>query len=167
GGSDTTNFGTMLRFLHLLSGGASINKIFDYAIFYQFDPLARLAFPIEWRTRLQRVMYVVVNGDVVAENLRTDPVCQKRALVEDGKSAEIEEHEPDQIKDSGRLENHRVLAGSEFSGCGRIAGFPRGSLRQFDGIQVPNVWGVRLLPTRRVAGQHGDGNFRGCLRVVL
>ena len=74
------------------------------------------AFAIKRRIGLERMSNVIDNGNVFAEQLRPDPVIQKRPLVQNRQPAEIPEHKTHQIKDRRGLKDYGVFSGG--SSCG-------------------------------------------------
>ena len=79
----------------------------------------RNALTIEWRAGLQRMVRIVVNRDVLAEQLPADAVAQKAAAVADGGGAEVAEHLAHQVQHRGRLQDHCVASGRQFDGRAR------------------------------------------------
>src|ERR1700751_1616385 len=93
---------------------------------------------------------VIPDVDVLAEQLRADAVGEKRTLIENCQSAEIEESKADSVEHRRRFENHGVLPGWNFAGGGGLCGFVRGSLSERPRIEIGDVGRIRLLPSRRI-----------------
>src|SRR6185437_2135564 len=66
-----------------------------------------------------------------------------------------------------RFQNHSVLSSWQLLRSGGLDGFARGDFRETFCIQMSDVRRVGFLPSGRFVGQHGNGNFRRCLRMPL
>ena len=107
---------------HFFRGGARIDQILRHAPIDQQNLLARDAFPVVRRAALQRMIGVVPDGDVVAENFLADAAGEARALIEHGRGGEIVEEKSDQIEHRGRTQDRGVAAGGNFARLARACG---------------------------------------------
>src|SRR5208282_3066027 len=156
GGRDGTDLVSVFRPLHLLGGGAGIHQALDHAVFDQLHFLTAYSFSVERWARLQRVSNVVPDIDVLAEEFASDAVIQERALVENGESAKVEEHEANDVEHGGRLENDGVFPSGNLARACRFECFASRDFCQGSGIQVCDIGRIGFLPTRGIGGQHGD-----------
>src|SRR5260370_2975518 len=64
GNSDLADLGRSFRLAHLLRCGASVHEVANHSVLHQTHTLPANAFAIERRIRLQRMRYVVHDGDI-------------------------------------------------------------------------------------------------------
>src|SRR5437016_2511143 len=98
-------------FLSGFGGCARVDEILGHATVCQEYPMARNALAIEGCTELQRMINIVGNADVLAEDLLAHAVVKAGTLIVDGGGGEIVEEEPDEVEDGGGFKNHGVAAG--------------------------------------------------------
>src|SRR5450432_611597 len=110
---------------------------------------------------------VVPDVDVLAEEFRAYAITEKRSLIEYREAGEIPEHEADDIKDRGGLENDSVFTGGEIERVDRLGGFAGGGFGQGFGIEAGDVGRVEFLPARGIVAEHGNGDFGERLRVPV
>ena len=104
-----------------------------------------------------RMVGIVGDGDVLAEERFAQATRKAGALVGNGGSGEIVEEKTDEIEDGGGFEDHREAAGRKFDGILRTGGFFAGGLGKLKRIELADVGRVRFGPTCGGALLHGDG----------
>src|SRR5450759_4837492 len=82
---------------------------------------------------------VIPDVDILAEECGADPLIEKRSLVQNRHAAVVPEHEANNVEDSGRFKNDRVLPRRNLPRMGRLDGLLRSRLRQPRGIEVTRV----------------------------
>src|SRR5690242_14245327 len=102
---------------------------------------------------------IVPNIDVLAEDPAADTTRKERSLIEYRQSAEVVEHETHHVENRRRFKDNGVLPCWDLFWICRCERFLCRNLRQSFRIEVRDVRRVRLLPSRGIAGQHGDGNL--------
>ena len=107
--------------LHFLRGRARINQILRNAAIHQQHFLPWKSFAIPWGTHLQRMVHVIPQSDILAENFLAHALVQARTLIENRRSRKIVENRPDKIERRGRLQNCRVVARLQFARLARAS----------------------------------------------
>src|SRR6266481_6394287 len=120
---------------------------------------AREAFAIEMGALLQRVINVVGNGDVLAEELFAHALVQAGTLVCKGGSGEIVKKKTDEIEHGGRFEDYGVTAGGKFAGIDGEMRLFAGARRKFLWVVSADIGGVGFGPACGRAFLNGDGKF--------
>ncbi len=136
GGLDRADLGGMLRMFHLLRCGARIHHALDNAVLNQWHALTPHSFAIERRTGLQRMRDIIVDVNVLAKQLRADPIVQKRALVENRYATEVPEYKANNIEDGGRFKNNDILPRRNLARMRRLDCLFGRCLRQARGVEL-------------------------------
>src|SRR5947208_15727098 len=112
--------------MHAISGCTREKQLSYLTVINKRKYLPEKAFTNEWRAGLLRMGDVIPDVDVLAEQLRADAITEKRPLIENGESTEIEESKANGVEHSRRLENYSVFAGWNFARrCGSGSFFCR------------------------------------------
>ena len=144
----------------------AINHVPHDAFFDQGHSLARHSLSVESRARLQRVIDVIENTDVLAEDLLAETPSQETPLIAQRGGAEISKQLSYQIQYCRRLQHDGVAARGDLSGCTRIRGFLRGNQSKIERRQLGGVARAFLRPTRTILRHSGDRELRHGFRVV-
>ena len=96
-------------FAGFFGAGARVDEISRNAFFHQIYTLARDAFAVERRAELQRVIRVVDDGDVLAEELLAQAFGEAGTLVGKRGGCKIVKEKPDEIESGGGLEDYGVF----------------------------------------------------------
>ena len=129
----------------LFGGLARIRDFADHAAIDQRQPPPRHALAVEGRTGLQRMVHVIGDADVFAEELLAEPAGQKAALVPDGGGAEVDEHLADEVLHRRRFEDDGVAAGRKFARRSGSRGLLRGAARQRARVPIAPQSGALAL----------------------
>jgi len=127
--------------------------------FYQVSALAGDTFAIEGCTQLFRMVGIIGNGNIFAEEWFIYAFEKAGALVGYGSGGEIVKKKTYQIEDGGRFEDYRVFSGRNFLRVFRHLGFFAGAGGKFLRGEITNVAGIGFGPTGGGFVLHGDGKF--------
>ena len=147
-------------------GLAAIRHLADYSPIHEREQAPRNAFAIERRAGLQRVIRIVVDRDVVAEQLCADAVAQEAAAVGDGGGAEVAEHLAYQVQDRRRLQDYRVSAGRQFDGISRSLCLGGSRAGHAGRVEIAVRAGAAFRPSGAVGRHGGDGEVGHRLGVI-
>ena len=139
--------------------GSRIDEIPGHAAINEQNALAGHAFSVERSAELQRMISVIGDGDIFAEDWFAHAVVEAGAFVLEGSGGEIVKEEADEIEDGGRFENDGVAAGREFAGVDRHVGLFAGALGEFLRIEGADACSIGFGPACGGIFLHGDGKF--------
>ena len=103
---------------------------------------------------------VIADADVLPEKLLPYAVVEAGSLVLDCGGRKIVKHEPDQIQNRRRFQNHRVPPRGQLRCLDGEASFFASSFCQFLRMNLPDVCAIRLGPACRRIFLHGNGKLR-------
>ena len=126
---------------HFFRGGARIDEIFRHAAIHEQHFLPWDAFAVVGRAGLQRMIDVVPDGNIFAEDFLAHAAGEAGALVEHGRAREIVEEEADKIEDGRRFEDRGVAAGRKLTRLARGGGFAAGAFGEGVGIESQRMSG--------------------------
>src|SRR5438105_4875469 len=149
----------------LFCTGTGIDEIAGHAVLDQWNALTRNAFTIEGCTRLLRMIDIIGNRNVLAEERFADAIYEARTLIRNGRGSEIVEKKTNQIENGGVFENYGVLSRREFLSIFGETGFFAGANGKFLRIECCYGTGVGFGPTGGRFVLHGDGKFGMSLAV--
>src|SRR5260221_365810 len=132
---------------------------------HQQDSLPRAAFAIVGSTKLQWMVDVIHDADVVPEHLLAHALVEARPLVLHSRCRKVIKEKAHKVEHRGWFQNYCVLARRKLPGINGPVRLVARAFRQSLGIDVRNVRSVFLRPARGRAFLHGDGKHR--VRVAI
>ena len=149
--------------LGLLSRGlcssASVHQILRDTAIDKQHALPGNTFTVKRCAELERMIHIVRDADVFAEDLLAYAVVQARTFIVQRGRGKIVEEEADEIEHSGWFEDHGVAAGRQLLRVDGAMRFFAGAFGEFLRIDVQNVGGVCLGPACGGRFLHGDRKF--------
>ena len=146
--------------LRRLCGGAGVHQILRHAPIHQQNALARHPFPVEWRAKLQRMIGVIHDANILAKDLLADAVVKARPFVSQRRGSEVVKEKPHDIEHRRGFEDHGVAPRRKLLRIRRPMRLFTSSFGKLLRIKVAHVCGVSLGPASRRLLLHRDGKLR-------
>src|SRR5438309_1324296 len=137
-------------------GGPGIHEILGDAAVHEHDALTWHSFAIEWGALLQRMINVVGDADVLAEELLAHAFVQAGALVRQGSGRKIVKKKTDKVENGSGFEDDRVAAGIKLARIDGEMRFFADSGGEFLLVEGAYINGVGFGPACGRTFLHGD-----------
>ncbi len=140
----------------ILHRATALDRSLELAVLDDRHGLAVHAFVVEEEARLQLVIGIIRDGDVLPEHRLADLLVERGRLVPVLRAGEVVVEEADEVENRGRLQNHRVVPGTHIHRIAALASTRGSTFGQSDRVHCIEIAPVTLLPAGRRSREHRD-----------